>query len=99
MSAPGHEAHVCVRTGFENYCKQAVKKMYSLVQEDPNRPVPDIYNSVRQKFVDKFEVKSRDAFLKEFPSYNDMQQQLYIERRVLTPVAPNRNPTKGFVAL
>ena len=75
---------MCVRTGFENYCKQAVKKMYSLVQEDPARPVPDIYNSVRQEFVDKFEVESKDAFLMEFPSFDDMQQQLYTERRVLT---------------
>ena len=89
VSVPDDADHMCWRTGFENYYERAVQKMRALVQEDPTRQIPQIYNSVRQETVDIFDdVGARIALMSSFPSFRSVQSQLYMERRCFIPAKP-----------
>ena len=47
--APPIDAHVCQQTGVEAIIRVARLEMRKEVQEDPSKPIPQIYEEVRKK--------------------------------------------------
>ena len=62
--------------------------MLSKVIEDPTRSALSVYEEVRNSFTQNMESENKLLFLSTFPTYREIQFQMYKERRKLIPPNP-----------
>ena len=86
--APPPEEHVCQQTGTEAIIKVARLEMRKMVQDDPNKPIPQIYDEIRRKSFKDLDEFGQIQLSQHFPSFRTVQSELYKERRSLIPPEP-----------
>ena len=86
--APPLEEHVCQQTGTEAIIKVARLEMRKMVQDDPNKPIPQIYDEIRRKSFKDLDEFGQIQLSQHFPSYRNIQASLYKERRSFIPPEP-----------
>ena len=86
--APPFEEHVCQQNGLETIIKVAKLEMRKKVQEDPNNPIPQIYDEIRKKSFKTLDQFGQTQLAQQFPSFRQVQSELYKERRCFIPPEP-----------
>ena len=79
------EQHVCQVSGTEASIKVARYKMKKQVQENPSKPIPQIYEEIRKEVLQDFDNYGQIAMMQDFPSFHSVQSQLYKERHCFVP--------------
>ena len=74
---PEHYTYVllelyCEQDGTKAAINKARFKMRRLVQEDPNREIPQIYEQVRKETFGEFDEYGQLSLAAEFPSYRNI---------------------------
>ena len=83
---PKPEDHICWASGQDISIRAARTMMYKMIEEDPTRPVLDIYEEVRKTFTEGMDMTEMQAFLAEFPSYRAIQSRLYKKRIIYSKI-------------
>ena len=86
--APAIDEHCCAQTGTEAVIKVARMEMRKRVQEDPSRPIPQIYEEVRKETFNQFDESGQFAIAADFPPFRSVQSELFKERRCFIPPEP-----------
>ena len=63
-------------------------EMRKKVQEDPNKPITQIYEEVRKKTFKSLDEFGQIQLSQDFPSFRVVQSSLYKERRCFIPPEP-----------
>ena len=58
------------------------------VQEQPSRPIPQIYEEVRKEALNAFDKYGQIAMMQDYPSLKKVMPNLYLERRSFVPPEP-----------
>ena len=72
LEAPSIDEHCCEQDGTKAAINKARFKMRRLVQEDPNREIPQIYEQVRKETFGEFDEYGQLSLAAEFPSYRNI---------------------------
>ena len=86
--APSVDDHICYQSGTEASIKVARIKMKRKVQEQPSRPIPQIYEEVRKEALNAFDKYGQIAMMQDYPSLKKVMPNLYLERRSFVPPEP-----------
>ena len=79
---------IAEQTGTEAAIKVARMEMRKRVQEDPSRPIPQIYEEVRKETFNQFDESGQFAIAADFPPFRSVQSELFKERRCFIPPEP-----------
>ena len=85
---PRLKDHSCWADGNQALHRKARDEMLSKVIEDPTRSALSVYEEVRNSFTQNMESENKLLFLSTFPTYREIQFQMYKERRKLIPPNP-----------
>ena len=66
--APPLEEHVCQQTEAEAIIKVARLEMRKMVQDDPSKPIPQIYDEIRRKSFKDLDEFGQIQLSQHFPS-------------------------------
>ena len=76
------------QNGLETIIKVAKLEMRKKVQEDPNKPIPQIYKEIFDKSFKSLDEFGQTQLAEQFPSFRHVQSELYKERRYFIPQEP-----------
>ena len=85
---PRLKDHSCWADGNQFLHRKARDEMLSKVIEDPTRSALSVYEEVRNSFTQNMESENKLLFLSTFPTYREIQFQMYKKRRELIPPNP-----------
>ena len=94
LSAPHSSKHVCAISTTAILTKQFRRELYQEIALNPIKPLPTIYEEVRNDMCKDLSHDERVAFLQDIPTYSDVQANLYVYRKEFIPGQPK---TQGEV--
>ena len=92
---PRMEDHTCWADINKARIRKARSEMFEKVQQHPSKSCLQIYEEVRNSFTQDMDSQEKLLFLSDFPTFRDVQSNLYKKRRELIP--PNPKKMIGFV--
>ena len=78
----------------DNLKEKFMSSCYDQVKNDPTKPVPKIYNEVRNALGRDLTETEKRRFFQQIPSQRSCQANLYGYRRNFIPPAPNTYVSK-----
>ena len=87
---PRMEDHTCWADINKARIRKARNEMFEKVQQHPSKSCLQIYEEVRNSFTQDMDSQEKLLFLSDFPTFRDVQSNLYKKRRELIPPNPKK---------